>query len=347
MAVFVLLFFALVSQEPSQPPAPLSPESETCLVCHTEALDLVFGDGTTRTIRVDLQLLAGSSHGGKAQCLDCHPAAREVPHRERPFGSARQFTVAASEACRTCHFGELRRTLDSVHADAVARGDRMAPVCVDCHGGHDVHSPNVPRTRVAATCAKCHAGIAEVYAASVHGQDLAQNVADAPTCTDCHSSHDIAGPTQIGWRSMTPQICGRCHSDKGRMDKYGLSTDVLTTYVADFHGKTASFRRVSGSSAGEPFVAVCGDCHGTHDVQRADAAASPVLRANLAKTCQQCHPGASTSFPDSWLSHYEPSFSHAPAVYAVKLAYWFLIPFIIGGLLLQMLLHLWRVAVNR
>jgi hypothetical protein len=146
---------------------------------------------------------------------------------------------------------------------------------------------------------------------------------------------------------MTPQICGRCHSDKGRMDKYGLSTDVLTTYVADFHGKTASFRRASGSSAGEPFVAVCGDCHGTHDVRRADAAASPVLRANLAKTCQQCHPGASTSFPDSWLSHYEPSFSHAPAVYAVKLAYWFLIPFIIGGLLLQMLLHLWRVAVNR
>ena len=72
-----------------------------------------------------------------------------------------------------------------------------------------------------------------------------------------------------------------------------------------------------------------------------------MLKTNLARTCQKCHAGASASFPDSWLSHYEPSFSHAPSVYVVKLAYWFLIPFIIGGLLLQMLLHLWRVAVNR
>jgi hypothetical protein len=34
-------------------------------------------------------------------------------------------------------------------------------------------------------------------------------------------------------------------------------------------------------------------------------------------------------------------------VYAVTLAYKFLIPFMIGGLVLQVLLHLWRVVVNR
>jgi hypothetical protein len=31
----------------------------------------------------------------------------------------------------------------------------------------------------------------------------------------------------------------------------------------------------------------------------------------------------------------------------VKVAYGVFIPFIIGGLVLQMLLHLWRMAVNR
>jgi hypothetical protein len=65
------------------------------------------------------------------------------------------------------------------------------------------------------------------------------------------------------------------------------------------------------------------------------------------KTCRKCHPGASDSFPDAWLSHYEPSLKRAPMVYAVKLFYMIFIPFIIGGLILQMLLHLWRVVVNR
>jgi predicted CXXCH cytochrome family protein len=344
MLASVVLTLALGAQAPAAQPAPSNDE---CLACHTEALDLTLGDGTTRTIRVDPEMLRTSSHAGKAACVDCHPEERAIPHPERRFASSRQFTVAASEGCRQCHFADYRRTLDSVHGEAVARGDKTAPVCVDCHGGHDVQSPNVPRTRVAATCAKCHAGVARTYASSVHGKDMAQNVADVPTCTDCHRSHDIAGPTQAGFRSGTPQICGRCHSDEERMKKYGLSTNVLTTYVADFHGKTATFRRATGSSHPEPFVAVCGDCHGTHDVVRADAAASPVLKANLARTCGKCHAGASAQFPDSWLSHYEPSLTHAPAVYAVRLGYWFLIPFIIGGLMLQIFLHLWRVAVNR
>jgi predicted CXXCH cytochrome family protein len=344
MSAAVVLLLGVLAQTP--PPAP-APTSEECLACHADTVEITFADGHTRALQVDQATLDASSHAGKAKCVDCHSEAREIPHPERRFESSRHFTIAASEGCRQCHFADYRRTLDSVHADAVARGDRTAPVCVDCHGGHDVKAPNRPRTRVAATCARCHAGIAKTYAASVHGQDLAQNVADAPTCTDCHRSHDIGGPTQAGWRSTTPQICGACHSDENRMAKYGLSTAVLTTYVSDFHGKTASLRKSAGSARAETFVAVCSDCHGTHDVRRADAAASPVLKANLAKTCQKCHAGASAQFPESWLSHYEPSFSHAPAVYAVKLGYWFLIPFVIGGLILQILLHLWRVAVNR
>jgi hypothetical protein len=94
-------------------------------------------------------------------------------------------------------------------------------------------------------------------------------------------------------------------------------------------------------------TALCIDCHGVHDITTTQAATSPVLRANLVKTCRKCHPAASESFPDAWLSHYEPSFKRAPMVYAVKLFYMVFIPFIIGGLVLQMLLHLWRVVVNR
>jgi hypothetical protein len=47
------------------------------------------------------------------------------------------------------------------------------------------------------------------------------------------------------------------------------------------------------------------------------------------------------------MSHYEPSWKKAPLVYGVQLFYNILIPFMISGLVLQMLLHFWRVVVNR
>jgi hypothetical protein len=71
------------------------------------------------------------------------------------------------------------------------------------------------------------------------------------------------------------------------------------------------------------------------------------MQANLLRTCQQCHPGATRNFSSAWLSHYEPSLRRTPLVYGVKIFYTVFIPFIIGGLVLQILLHLWRVVVNR
>jgi predicted CXXCH cytochrome family protein len=186
-----------------------------------------------------------------------------------------------------------------------------------------------------------------VFASSVHGQDVAKNIADVPTCTDCHGAHQIAGPGQPGWRTSTPDICGNCHGDAERMKKYGLSANVLRTYVADFHGKTARLRAAAGAAHEQDVVAVCSDCHGTHDVARAQSPTSPVVKANLVNTCRRCHSEAGAQFPDAWLSHYEPSWSGTPAIMAVQTGYAVLIPFMIGGMLLQVLLHLWRMAVNR
>jgi hypothetical protein len=72
-----------------------------------------------------------------------------------------------------------------------------------------------------------------------------------------------------------------------------------------------------------------------------------VLKANVASTCRQCHAEAGVQFPDAWLSHYEPDWSTAPVLMGVRAFYAVLIPFMIGGMLLQILLHLWRMAVNR
>lgn len=265
----------------------------------------------------------------KLACEDCHTKTGEVPQ------------------CRPCHFENYTKTLDSVHQQAVARGDRTAPVCVDCHGSHDVKKAAAQRTAVSQTCAKCHAGIANAYTSSVHGRALTEGNTDVPVCTDCHHAHDVAGPRKTEWELRTPELCGSCHSNEAVMKKYGLSTKVLSTYLSDFHGKTAALRRHQGTPATGGVVARCTDCHGVHDIQKSNASTSPVIQANLLKTCRQCHADATANFPAAWLSHYEPSLHQAPLVYAVKLGYAVIIPFMIGGLGLQIVLHLWRLMANR
>jgi hypothetical protein len=322
-------------------------DNATCLGCHADpSLSLTLGDGSPLSLRVADTVLAGSVHA-RHNCVDCHAAMAELPHPPRTFASRRDLTVALDAQCRTCHFANYARTLDSVHQQAVARGDRTAPLCVDCHGSHDVKKPSTPRTLVSQTCAKCHEGVAAQYARSVHGRDVAGGNADAPTCTDCHHAHDVAGPRKTEWELKSPEMCGRCHANAAMMQKYGLSTNVLRTYLTDFHGKTASLRSNQGTPVSGAVVARCTDCHGVHDIQQARDPQSPVIKANLLQTCRRCHEGATDNFPGAWLSHYDPSLHRAPMVYVVKIGYAVLIPFMIGGLGLQILLHLWRLMTNR
>jgi predicted CXXCH cytochrome family protein len=340
----LLLFFLMAARTGAQAPAL---DNQTCLGCHGDpTLALKAGDGTSIPLHVADDALAGSVHA-KHNCVDCHTAMAELPHPPRTFTSRRDVTMALDAQCRKCHFDNYAKTLDSVHQQAVARGDRTAPLCVDCHGAHDVKRAATPRTAISQTCAKCHEGVAAAYARSVHGRDLAGGNADVPTCTDCHHAHDVAGPRKTEWELRSPELCGRCHADTAMMQKYGLSTNVLRTYLTDFHGKTASLRSNQGTPVNGAVVARCTDCHGVHDIQKARDPQSPVIKANLLQTCQRCHAGATDNFPGAWLSHYDPSLHKAPMVYGVKVAYAVIIPFMIGGLGLQILLHLWRLMANR
>jgi hypothetical protein len=118
------------------------------------------------------------------------------------------------------------------------------------------------------------------------------------------------------------------------MAKYKLSTQVLRTYVADFHGSTVTLfeRRHPDQVTNKP---VCYDCHGIHDIaSKSDPKKSLQVKANLLATCRKCHPDATENFPDSWLSHYIPTRDRAPLVYWARLAYQILIPGVVGGMAL-------------
>ena len=62
-------------------------------------------------------------------------------------------------------------------------------------------------------------------------------------------------------------MCGKCHADRKLAAKYGMSDKVLQTYLADFHGMTASLHE-SKSTGSTRFTALCIDCHGVHDIAR-------------------------------------------------------------------------------
>lgn len=127
-------------------------------------------------------------------------------------------------------------------------------------------------------------------------------------------------------------ICGKCHGNKALMGKYGISTNVFNTYLDDFHGRTVNlFREKGGISSNK---AVCFDCHGVHNIRSVNDPLSSVYPDNLQKTCQQCHQEASIRFPQAWLSHYTPSWKKTPALFAVDVAYKFLIPGTLGGFFL-------------
>ena len=126
----------------------------------------------------------------------------------------------------------------------------------------------------------------------------------------------------------------------------GYRPDVATSYLTDFHGVTAA---LVGGSEVEPrqVVVTCIDCHGVHDIASPRLIGSENMKSIVAAACEKCHSGASVDFPAAWLSHYRPSLQHAPLVFLVEIFYKIFIPFVILGLALQVLLHLYRIAMGR
>jgi nitrate/TMAO reductase-like tetraheme cytochrome c subunit len=323
-------------------------EVNQCLGCHGQpGLSKELADKQSMSLFIDPKLFAASIHGDKLSCTDCHSDISGFPHPSRQYKDRRSYSLAKYEACKRCHFANYTKMLESVHYKLLSAGDNRAPVCTDCHGAHDVTFPQTRGLRISHSCARCHRDIYQTYLGSVHGQALlGAGNNDVPTCIDCHSAHTIIDPRTTSFHLGTPELCSECHQNEKLMSKYGLSTQVVQTYLKDFHGMSIYFYKRERADM-TSFTAVCTDCHGVHAITRTDDPQSAVMRANLVNTCRKCHPGANDNFPAAWLSHYQPSLKKAALVYYVKLFYMFFIPFVVGGLVLQVSLHIWRTVINR
>lgn len=328
--------------------------NDYCLGCHGKSGQVrTLPSGEQQYLSIDSAGYNNSVHGeGGYACVQCHTTIRSYPHPEATEQDLRDVTLQSYQTCKQCHESNFEKTHDSVHQAALDDGNRDAAVCTDCHNPHyqkQLTNPTTnelwPNARLAVpqTCARCHSGIYDQYKASVHGAALLGSAdqpggnPDVPTCIDCHGVHNVVDPTTVEFRLNSPQTCAKCHTDPVRMEPYKLTTDVLDTYIADFHGTTVTLfeREHPGQETNKP---VCSDCHGIHDISSTkDPAKGLEVKQNLLNTCQRCHPDATASFPDSWLSHYVPSAEHNPLVYFVDVFYKYFIPIVVGGMVVFVL----------
>jgi predicted CXXCH cytochrome family protein len=133
-------------------------------------------------------------------------------------------------------------------------------------------------------CASCHAAQQVEHLGSVHGRGAA-------TCVDCHGGNAAArtekeahGDHYLGriGRAAIPRLCAECHADVRRMTPFGLATDQFKAYSSSRHGIAVLHHKNESA-------AVCTDCHGVHQIRRADDPESTVHPARQAATCDRCH----------------------------------------------------------
>lgn len=331
-----------VRAEGVQAPPAQAPDNSKCLGCHNQPDQvLTFPNGDTVSVTIDEDAYDHAAHANLA-CQVCHTNIAEYPHPSISAQSSQEYTRQYENTCAQCHPDQVKAIEDNAHAKVAAAGNPNTPQCADCHNSHtqkriakDAQGDPAPTERlaIANTCTKCHSAIVEEYKQSVHGAALVEESSlDVPACNDCHGVHNLQQARTVEFRLDSPQLCAECHTRKDIMDKYGISTDVMDTYVSDFHGTTVTLfsKERSGADTNKP---VCYDCHGVHGIAKvSDPERGLEVKENMLVACQRCHPDATENFPTSWMSHYIASPTKFPLVYYVNLFYMIFIPVVLGGM---------------
>jgi cytochrome b subunit of formate dehydrogenase len=138
--------------------------------------------------------------------------------------------------------------------------------------------------------------------------------------------------------NISAQVCSPCHASLRLSEKFELPADRAVTFEDSFHGLALR--------GGGLEVAHCASCHGAHDILPSRDPASSVHKGNLAKTCGQCHPGASERFASGNV-HVLVRGTGEPILYWIATLYIVLIAVVIGGMVVHNLVDFVRKARRR
>jgi len=263
--------------------------------------------------------------------------------------------------CLACHGnpeltkvnGEGRVISLYVSEEAVNTAAHRFIDCTTCHTAQP-HEVNTPLTKLslAQKCGTCHQYQYKLHRESVHGQQLAQGNPDVATCVDCHSPtgnpHSVIRVLEYNapaYKKNIAQTCAKCHGNEELMANYGIVEKVYESYMRSFHGKAIQLGTYEITQLDK---ATCTNCHGYHDIKRTSDPSSPVSGVqNLAKTCEQCHPGAGEEFARGFLGHKEASPENVPQAHYTEVFFTILLTVVVAGGAFVVIAAVVRFAINR
>jgi cytochrome b subunit of formate dehydrogenase len=205
----------------------------TCGRCHGQKL-LMESNGQSAQPFLSYQ---ASVHGHAtangstkaAVCTDCH-GAHEILSAKDAKSPIYKFNVPAT--CGKCHTAVSKTFMESIHGQAITRGNGQAPVCTDCHGIHSIKAHIDPNSSVSelniarVTCARCHEGVrlsqefgvagdrVTSYMDSYHGLASQGGSSVVANCASCHGVHNIlpsSDPRSTINHANLEVTCGKCH----------------------------------------------------------------------------------------------------------------------------------------
>ncbi|MDP2751648.1 MAG: cytochrome C [Rhodocyclaceae bacterium] len=273
-------------------------DNATCIECHDGKkgkIEVPGKDGDSRKLSSLDSVKFNKGVHGDMQCLDCHKEITDSQAQHKIAPSAKK------PDCVTCHediwakvkkeglekekerLGLVIQNVEAYKNSFHAKKDKEDPTkvnatCAECHNSHDFNVPpkgTLRRTawhkEIPKACGeKCHEDQLEIYAGSIHGEELLDkgNI-KAAVCTDCHTAHGVINSSSDAFKLANVNACGDCHKES------------LKSYTDTYHGQV--------NRLGYTYTARCADCHDSHGIKAHDDPKSKVHPKNRLKTCQKCH----------------------------------------------------------
>lgn len=293
------------------------PGSEQCAACHEDGLRAGKREPGVPP-PFNAAALRASPHAA-IECNNCHMdlIGAEYPHAEK----------LQKVDCGVCHSDQQTRFEQSLHGQAVKRGDPLAPNCTFCHGTHNVRRASDPGSpistmQVPRLCGQCHRegtpvsetrripqdNILNNYMDSIHGVGLfRKGLTVTAVCTSCHTSHFVlphTDPRSSISKQRIADTCTQCHAQIEAVHQQVIRGELwekqphLIPACVDCH-EPHKIRKVfytQGMADRD-----CMRCHGDPDLRKTRGGQTgsvfvnydSLSRSRHSRTaCVQCHTGA-------------------------------------------------------
>ena len=272
---------------------PTCPQSNNdCLMCHSDSTLTMQKNGKTVSLFVSQKVFQNSVHG-ILDCVSCHTGfdPNSIPHKKN----------IQAVNCLKCHEDSPKQhTFHPQMLNANGRGGTPDVNCKECHGTHDISSPETKgskfsKSNIVSACGNCHTDEKSDFETSSHANGLREGVEGAPNCLTCHMHQNIL-PTEAkdetSLKLSQNDLCLSCHLNNPKIrSETSPSAGFISSYKKSIH--------VQALDSGNGKAANCVNCHTAHRQKSAGDPTSTINRFNVPNTCGNCHNEVEKKYKES------------------------------------------------